>query len=192
MVARPGHRRELHGRRNAGANVSLGSTLPEQGSVFAVEGIRGSAHRTMTFDPESPSANRDRTALALGAESPAKREPAPYVASQALFERAKGLIPGGIHLSGRPLVDPERSPLYFERGQGARIWDADGREYVDFVMAYGPFLLGYAHPEVDRAAVEQLTRGNLLSLNHPLHLTFMEALVARFPGAEMGVFLKTG
>src|SRR5215212_4670256 len=98
----------------------------------------------MTFDPDNRSANRDRTPVAPRADTPGRREREPYAASQALFRRAQALIPGGIHLSGRPLVDPERSPLYFERGQGARIWDADGNEYVDFVMAYGPFLLGYA------------------------------------------------
>src|SRR4051812_42899162 len=83
-------------------------------------------------------------------------------------------------------------PLYFERGSGGRIWDADGNEYVDFIMAYGPFLLGYANAEVDRAAMGQAARGNLLSLNHPMHLRFVEALLRRFPAAEMGLFVKTG
>jgi glutamate-1-semialdehyde 2,1-aminomutase len=118
--------------------------------------------------------------------------PGRYEKSQALFRRAQRLIPGGFHLSGRPLLDPERAPLYMERGRGSRIWDADGHEYIDFVMAYGPFLLGYAHPEVDRAAIEQISRGSLLSMNHPMHLRFVERLVARFPGAEMGAFFKTG
>jgi glutamate-1-semialdehyde 2,1-aminomutase len=146
----------------------------------------------MTFDPDNAPFTPDLTALGLSVHGNRERGPDAYAASQALFRRAKALIPGGIHLSGRPLIDPERSPLYFERGEGARIWDADGNEYIDFVMAYGPFLLGYAHPEVDRAAIAQLSRGNLLSLNHSLHLTFMEALLERFSGMEMGVFLKTG
>src|SRR4051794_19522486 len=115
-----------------------------------------------------------------------------YAASCSLLRRAHDIIPGGHHLSGRPLLDPDTSPMYFERGQGARIWDVNGNEYVDFFMAYGPFLLGYANPEVDRAAFEQASRGNLLSLNHPLHLRFIEALLARFPAADMGVFVKTG
>lgn len=120
--------------------------------------------------------------------------PAPdrYAKSQALLARAQSLIPGGHHLSGRPLLDPSRAPLYMERGRGCRIWDVDGHEYIDFFMAFGPFLLGYAHPEVDRAATRQLARGGLLSLNHPLHLTLVERVVARFPGAEMGMFFKTG
>lgn len=115
-----------------------------------------------------------------------------YRASQRLFERALRLIPGGRHLSGRPLLGPEDAPMYIERGQGARCWDLDGHEYLDYFMAFGPFLLGYAHEEVDRAAFQQARQGNLLSLNHPLHVRFIERLVSRFPGAEMGVFFKTG
>lgn len=82
--------------------------------------------------------------------------------------------------------------MYFDRAQGCRIWDVDGHEYIDYLMAFGPYLLGYAHEEVDRAAWEQGRLGRLLSMNHPLHLRFIEALVGRFPGAEMGVFFRTG
>lgn len=115
-----------------------------------------------------------------------------YDASREVFRRAQQVIPGGIHVSGTPLVDLERSPLYFERGAGSHIWDADGHEYIDFIMAYGPFLLGYAHPEVDDAAIGQLRRGNLLSLNHPLHVQFAEAVLQRFQNSDMVLFLKTG
>lgn len=115
-----------------------------------------------------------------------------YDSSRMLFRRAQNVIPGGIHVSGTPLVDLDRSPLYFERGAGSHIWDADGNEYIDFIMAYGPFLLGYAHPEVDDAAVRQLRCGNLLSLNHPLHVQFAEAVLQRFPNSDMALFFKTG
>lgn len=115
-----------------------------------------------------------------------------YPRSRALFERAQRVIPGGIHLSGRPLVDAETTPMYFDRAKGCRLWDVDGREYVDYLMAFGPFLLGYAHPEVDQAADEQGRRGRLLSMNHPLHVRFVETLVERFPGADMGVFFRSG
>jgi glutamate-1-semialdehyde 2,1-aminomutase len=115
-----------------------------------------------------------------------------YPQSQQLDLHANTRFPGGHHLSGRPLIDAERSPLYFERGFGSTIVDVDGHVYVDFLMAYGAILLGYANREVDDAAIDQLRRGSLLSLNHPLHVEFLEALLRRFPGAEMGVFLKTG
>jgi glutamate-1-semialdehyde 2,1-aminomutase len=121
-----------------------------------------------------------------------ERTSACYAKSAALFERANRLIPGGIHLSGRPLVDPTCSPMYFERAQGSRIWDVDGREYIDYLLAFGAYALGYGHPDVERAAQRQAERGRLLSLNHPIHLELIEALLPRFPGMEMGIFFKTG
>lgn len=115
-----------------------------------------------------------------------------YEGSRRLFERATRVIPGGSHLSGRHLVASDRTPSYFERGLGAHVWDVDGNEYVDYILGYGPFLLGYARPEIDRAALDQIAKGSLLSLNHPMHVRFAEALVARFPSAEMAAFFKSG
>jgi glutamate-1-semialdehyde aminotransferase len=115
-----------------------------------------------------------------------------YPRSRELHQRALRTIPGGIHLSGRPLVDFETTPSYFERGWGAHILDVDGHEYIDYLMAFGAQLLGYAQPEVELAAHEQGAQGNLLSLNHPLHIELSAQLLPRFPGAEMGIFFKTG
>ena len=115
-----------------------------------------------------------------------------YRKSAQLLERAQRVIPGAHHLSGRPLLTVEDSPMYMARARGARCWDVDGNEYVDYIGAYGPFLLGYANEAVDAAALEQLRRGALISLNHPLHVEFAEKLAARLPGAEMAVFCKTG
>jgi glutamate-1-semialdehyde 2,1-aminomutase len=115
-----------------------------------------------------------------------------YPRSEACYERARQVIPGGIHLSGRPLLDPQTSPMYFDRASGCRVFDVDGNQYIDYLMAFGAYLLGYAHPEVEAAAFAQAQRGRLISLNHPQHVEFIEALLPRFPGMEMGVFFKTG
>ena len=115
-----------------------------------------------------------------------------YPRSRALLERAERVIPGGHHLTGRPLGDTARTPMYMAEGRGARVVDVDGHAYTDWVMAFGPFLLGYAHPEVDAAGCAQMARGPLLSMNHPIHVEYIEALVARLPGAEMGAFFRTG
>lgn len=115
-----------------------------------------------------------------------------YVRSQALHERAQTLMPGGFHLSGRPLVDIETTPTYFERGYGCRLVDVDGHEYCDFLLAFGAYLLGYAREEVDAAAFAQARKGTLLSLNHPLHVELLEQVLPRLPGGEMGAFFKTG
>jgi len=82
--------------------------------------------------------------------------------------------------------------MYFEQGRGCRIRDVDGHEYVDYLMAFGAYLLGYSRPEVDAAAAQQARRGALVSLNHPLHLELVETLLPRLPGAEMAAFFKTG
>ena len=115
-----------------------------------------------------------------------------YTSSQKWLSRAERIIPGAHHLSGRVLTIPERSPMYIESGRGCRITDVDGHEYIDFVMAFGAFLLGYADPEVDAAAREELKQGSLLSMNRPQHVLFAEALVERFAAADMAVLLKTG
>ena len=115
-----------------------------------------------------------------------------YTSSRKWLARAECVIPGAHHLSGRVLTIPERSPMYIECGHGCRITDVDGNEYIDFLMAFGAFLLGYADPEVDAAAREELEQGSLLSMNRPQHVLFAEALVERFAAADMAVLLKTG
>ena len=72
---------------------------------LTVERLRGPAHRDMTFDPDNAPFTPDLTALGLSVHGNRERGPDAYAASQALFRRAKALIPGGIHLSGRPLID---------------------------------------------------------------------------------------
>jgi glutamate-1-semialdehyde 2,1-aminomutase len=115
-----------------------------------------------------------------------------YARSEAWFERAQAVIPGAFHLTGRRLLPAGMAPLYFERGQGCRVWDVDGHEYIDFLMAYGSSLLGYAEPHVEDAARAQARSGRLLSLNDPKHVEFIEALLPRFPGMQMGMFFRTG
>lgn len=115
-----------------------------------------------------------------------------YARGAAFYRQAQTLIPGAHHLSGRPLVDFETTPCYFDSAKGCRIRDVDGHEYLDYLMAFGAHLLGYARDDVDAAAVAQARRGGLLSLNHPMHLQLLETLLPALPGAEMGAFFKTG
>jgi glutamate-1-semialdehyde 2,1-aminomutase len=115
-----------------------------------------------------------------------------YVRSRELYDRARRVIPGGFHLSGNPLVDAETTPSYFEAGRGCRINDVDGHEYIDYLMAFGTHLLGYARAEIAEAAAQQASRGALLSLNHPLHVQLVETLLPLLPGAELAMFFKTG
>jgi glutamate-1-semialdehyde aminotransferase len=82
--------------------------------------------------------------------------------------------------------------MYFERGRGCRLTDVDGQQYIDYLMAFGAVLLGYADPEVDAAARAELEKGSLLSMNRPQHVLFAETLVEKFEAADMAVLMKTG
>ena len=81
-------------------------------------------------------------------------------ASERLFARARTLMPGGVSSPVRAFGSVGGTPRYFARGQGALAWDEDGRRYVDFCMAWGPLILGHAHPAVV-AAVERAARDGL-------------------------------
>jgi glutamate-1-semialdehyde aminotransferase len=115
-------------------------------------------------------------------------------ASEALWERARRVIPGGTQtLSKAPsqFVDGV-SPKFLQRGSGSHVWDVDGNEYIDYPMALGPILLGYDHPAVTRAAVAQIHEGTTFTLMHPLEVELAELLVELVPCAERVRFAKNG
>jgi glutamate-1-semialdehyde aminotransferase len=84
------------------------------------------------------------------------------------------------------------SPVFLERGRGAHVWDVDGNRYLDYPMALGPGLLGYAEPVVDDAIRRQLASGITFTLPHPLEVEVAERIVALCPGVEAVRFVKTG
>jgi glutamate-1-semialdehyde aminotransferase len=90
--------------------------------------------------------------------------------SLKLYRRALELIPGASQTaSKRPEYFVKGAfPIFIERGKGSRVWDADGNEYIDYIGALGPITLGYSYPAIDRAVKEQLKKGTIFSLMHPL------------------------
>lgn len=114
--------------------------------------------------------------------------------SEALYERARGLIPAGTQTLAKgptQFVDGV-APKYLERGSGCHVWDVDGNEYIDLAMGVGPLVLGYAYPRVDAAIREQLERGITFSLMHPLEVEVAELVRTLVPGADAVRFSKTG
>ncbi|MFQ5421209.1 MAG: aminotransferase class III-fold pyridoxal phosphate-dependent enzyme, partial [Anaerolineae bacterium] len=79
--------------------------------------------------------------------------------SVKLFNEAKQLLPGGVDSPVRAFRAVGGQPLFIEKGAGARLTDADGNEYIDYVLSWGPLILGHAHPRVVTAAQEQAARG---------------------------------
>jgi glutamate-1-semialdehyde 2,1-aminomutase len=91
-----------------------------------------------------------------------------------------------------PPLDHSGLPLYVVRTQGARVWDADGREYLDLTMALGAVALGYGHPAVSRAVRDAVDRGTVGPLPPVEEERVAELLAARMPWLEQVRFLKTG
>lgn len=84
------------------------------------------------------------------------------------------------------------SPYFIERGEGCRVWDADGNEYIDFIMSLAAVTLGYRDPDVTEAVHRQLDVGVIFSLPHRLEMEVAEAIVEAVPCAEMVRFGKNG
>jgi glutamate-1-semialdehyde 2,1-aminomutase len=84
------------------------------------------------------------------------------------------------------------APKYLKKGKGARVWDVDGNEYLDYNAAIGPLSLGYAYPRVDAAIVEQLKDGITFSQMHELEVTLAELIHKVIPNAESVRISKTG
>ena len=130
----------------------------------------------------------------LLAEKPVEGRKLSLQNSFALKARAKELIPSGSQTfsKGPSQFVQGVAPVYLERGEKAHVWDVDGNEYVDTVLALAPIILGYCDPCVDGAVQEQLKKGVSFSLPHRLEIEVAEKLVAMVPCAEMVRFGKNG
>jgi len=114
--------------------------------------------------------------------------------SLSWLTRARQVVPGASQtLSKGPGMFVEGAyPVFLDRGQGCRVWDVDGNEYVDYILGLASITLGYAYPAVTEAVIRQLERGSIFSLPHPLEVEVSERLVDLIPCAEMVRFVKTG
>lgn len=138
---------------------------------------------------------RSRPELFVTNQQIARNEGAGLGTGQKLWKRAKRVIPGGnMLLSKRPeMFLPEQWPAYFSKAKGCRVWDLDGREYIDMsIMGIGTNILGYGHPEVDEAVMKTVQAGNMSTLNCPEEVYLAEKLVAMHPWAEMVRFARSG
>lgn len=114
--------------------------------------------------------------------------------SRAWLERAEKAIPGCAQTFSKGPDQHVRgvAPAFLQRGQGCRVWDVDGNEYIDYVQGLLPNILGYAHPEVNRAVMAQIEQGTSFSLPHPLEVELAERLIELIPCAERVRFAKNG
>ncbi|MDB5464205.1 MAG: hemL [Phenylobacterium sp.] len=111
---------------------------------------------------------------------------------QELRTRAEAVIPGGMYGHQATGLLPDDYPQFFERGEGAHIWDVDGRRCLDLMCAYGPNLFGYANPQIDAAFVRQLGLGDTLTGPTALMVELAEVFVAMVSHADWAMFCKNG
>ena len=119
-------------------------------------------------------------------------DPRDRTCDTGLRKRAAAVIPGGMygHQSARPL--PPEYPQFMREGRGARVWDADGNEYVDLMCSYGPVVLGHRHPVVDAAARAQAELADCQNGPGPVMVELAELLVATVRHADWAMFAKNG
>ena len=109
--------------------------------------------------------------------------------SEKLFELAKGYMPGGV---SSPVRAYEPYPFYTARAKGSKIYDVEGKEYIDYCLAYGPLVLGHGNEEVKRAVVDQLEKGWLYGTPHEKEIALAKKIISHYPSVEMVRFVNTG
>lgn len=112
--------------------------------------------------------------------------------SEALFQTAQQLIPGGVNSPVRAFRSVGGTPRFIERGQGAYIWDADGNRYIDYILSWGPLILGHAHEAVVQAIVETAARGTSYGAPTRLENELAELVIQTIPSVEMIRFVNSG
>ncbi|MGQ0816140.1 MAG: glutamate-1-semialdehyde 2,1-aminomutase [Gemmatimonadota bacterium] len=112
--------------------------------------------------------------------------------SHDLFERAQALLPGGVNSPVRAFRKVGGEPFFVDRADGARLHDVDGRQYVDYVMSWGPLMLGHAHPAVVQAVQEAARRGTSYGAPTAVEVELAELVTMLMPSLEMVRFVSSG
>jgi glutamate-1-semialdehyde 2,1-aminomutase len=112
--------------------------------------------------------------------------------SEELFAQAQVHIPGGVNSPVRAFRAVGGTPIFFEKAQGAYVWDADGKTYIDYVQSWGPMVLGHAHPEVINAVIEAAKHGLSFGAPTERETTLADKLCALMPGMDMVRFVSSG
>src|SRR5580765_7794070 len=112
--------------------------------------------------------------------------------SKELFHASQKLIPGGVNSPGRAYKMVGGEPLFIEKGKGSKIWDADGREYIDYVMSYGPLILGHAHKDVLEKMSKVMERGTTFGAPTGFELELAKLVTDAYPSIDLIRFVSSG
>ena len=112
--------------------------------------------------------------------------------SRQLFEKAQAVIPGGVNSPVRACHNVDSQPLFIAEAHGCHLTDVDGRQYIDFVLSWGPMILGHDEPSVTRAVCDAAHRGTSYGAPCPDEVLLAEAVVAAMPSLEMVRMVNSG
>ena len=112
--------------------------------------------------------------------------------SQQLFAEAQTLLPGGVDSPVRAFRAVGGQPLFIERGAGAYLYDVDGNRFIDYVLSWGPLILGHAHPRVTQTLAVAAARGASYGAPSPLELELAKLIRQFMPNIEMIRFVNSG
>jgi glutamate-1-semialdehyde 2,1-aminomutase len=103
--------------------------------------------------------------------------------SRRMFDKSQNYLAGGVGAQVRSLVDPH--PVFMDHGRGSRVYDVDGNEYVDFLLGYGPLILGHSPEPVVSAVTEQLNKGSTFGTPHELEIDLSRMITELMPSVEL-------
>src|SRR5579864_3710484 len=112
--------------------------------------------------------------------------------SESLFSAAARVTPGGVNSPVRAFSAVGGTPRFIARGEGSRVYDVDGREYIDYVLSWGPLILGHAHPDVVTAVERAARAGTSFGAPTAYEVDLAEAIVDALPSVEMVRFVNSG
>jgi len=112
--------------------------------------------------------------------------------STQIFERGKKTLVGGVDSPVRAFRAVGGTPLVIDHAKAARLYDVDGREYIDFVCSWGALILGHAHPDIVAAISDQASRGTSFGMTSPLEVELGEKITKAIPSVEMVRFVNSG
>ena len=112
--------------------------------------------------------------------------------NETLFEQSLKVIPGGVNSPVRAFKSVGGTPLFIDHAKGARVWDADGREYIDYVGSWGPAILGHAHPGTVKAVQEAAERGLSFGAPSAAELEIAELITQLVPSIEKVRLVSSG
>lgn len=116
----------------------------------------------------------------------------PHLRSASAFEAARRVMPGGVNSPVRAFRAVGGVPLFIDRGQGSRFQDIDGHWYIDYVLSWGPLILGHAHPEVIEATTRALEKGTSFGAPTLAETELAELIVSTIPGVEEVRLVNSG